>query len=1238
MTETDQQLWPFVPRLSAELSTRAGSHWTQIDGSLLSADISGFTALSERLAARGKAGAEDLRELINASFATLIDATYQCGGEVLKFRGDALLVLFRGADHATRSTTAGQLMQYGLRATAKARNARLSMTVAVAGGPVDVYLAGSTRRELLLAGAGTGELIDLEDRADPGETLVAPELAELAAAELRGPSGADPSVLLRLRDGVRPDPPRTSLRAFVPDEVRAQLRAFETVGGEHRYVCGGFIELAGISRVREQSGPEAVAAELGRFVDHVVATAASQGVSALDTDISVDGIRFVLVAGAPLSNPDPGAALLRTALDIVDMDTPFELSAGAQSGRVFAGLVGAERRRTYTVVGDPINTAARMVARAERGEVIAVEDVVDSARVPVPTRPIAPFRVKGKSAPIRAVRVLGPIDDQPQARAPSLMSLARASEISAVADDLRAGGAALQVVGPAGMGKTQVIDAAIESVTPGVVVWRAACSPYETSTPYGAFRRLIRSMIGVGPRADPDDAAAALETFVHHRSTALVGSLPLLRAVAGFDAAPAESDDIHPDFVRARMHDAVLDLIDAASDDTGVVLIENLQWADDGTLELVTRLRDAVAERRWSVATTDRQTTSDPHEGPTSRRVELGPIDSSATRALVIEASPVPVSDAVLDAIVERSGGNPLFAIELSRNAPASTADAVPAQLESLISSRLDALSPDARRLLWVAAVFGDAFHIDDLRAVAGAELGDLDLVPVLRELGEILQRTPDGMIRFDTSLVRETAYEGLPYRVRRRLHRVIGEQLERPDGAVQTDADLLAVHFSIARQNEKAWRYSIAAATLASGKLAHAEAVLGYQRALEVSRGGSFVSAAERGRVALEMGKSAEFSGEYATARWAYRTAARLLDTDDPLRRSLPLLEGVVCEREGKYASAIRWYRRGLRDEQLTSAERSDLLLAEAGVRFRQGRYRACWRLAERAVVEVDNPPATTLRACYLLQLAGVYLNDPAGGRYGDLGIGLADRVDDPVLVGNLFNNLGIAAYYRGDWSTCAAHYERSHELRRSSGDVTGALMARNNLGELRSDQGEYALAAELFTDALRSARAAGYEMAVLVIRSNLARLAVRQGEIADARGELEAVCEAFDQMGATGLAVEAACRSVEALLAAGDLEGVRREGERLLRSGDVGVGGPHVEPTVNVLVGAAHRLGGDETGAAVSLERALALARAEGLPFEEAQALEQLGRLSGRDESEAATQIFRSLGVTGRPAALES
>ena len=109
----DALLTPYLPRLVRAWSIEADAPRARaIDGSLVSVDISGFTALAERLSAKGKAGAEELVQRISACFDGLIDVAERHGGDVLKFRGDALLLFFRDDRHPERAAGAASDMQW----------------------------------------------------------------------------------------------------------------------------------------------------------------------------------------------------------------------------------------------------------------------------------------------------------------------------------------------------------------------------------------------------------------------------------------------------------------------------------------------------------------------------------------------------------------------------------------------------------------------------------------------------------------------------------------------------------------------------------------------------------------------------------------------------------------------------------------------------------------------------------------------------------------------------------------------------------------------------------------------------------------------------------------------------------------------------------------------------------------------------------------------------------------------
>ena len=116
------ELVSFVPRLTLDwLRDQEEKTWHEVDGTLAFVDISGFTAMSERLSSLGRAGAEEVTEVMNATFAALLAVAYAQGGGLLKFGGDALLLLYEGDRHAARAARAAFEMRRTLRAIGRPR-------------------------------------------------------------------------------------------------------------------------------------------------------------------------------------------------------------------------------------------------------------------------------------------------------------------------------------------------------------------------------------------------------------------------------------------------------------------------------------------------------------------------------------------------------------------------------------------------------------------------------------------------------------------------------------------------------------------------------------------------------------------------------------------------------------------------------------------------------------------------------------------------------------------------------------------------------------------------------------------------------------------------------------------------------------------------------------------------------------------------------------------------------------
>ncbi|HJP66950.1 MAG TPA: adenylate/guanylate cyclase domain-containing protein, partial [Actinomycetota bacterium] len=161
---------PYLPRLLVEWPPDPPPPTArEIAGTLAFVDISGFTKMSERLARRGKEGAEEVAGLIGTCFTSLLSVAYGEGGGLVKFGGDALLLFFHGPDHEVRGARAVAMMRRRLREIGKlpssAGQISLRMSVGVHSGTFLFLLVGTSHRELIITGPGATRTVEMEQAA-----------------------------------------------------------------------------------------------------------------------------------------------------------------------------------------------------------------------------------------------------------------------------------------------------------------------------------------------------------------------------------------------------------------------------------------------------------------------------------------------------------------------------------------------------------------------------------------------------------------------------------------------------------------------------------------------------------------------------------------------------------------------------------------------------------------------------------------------------------------------------------------------------------------------------------------------------------------------------------------------------------------------------------------------------------------------------------------------------------------
>ena len=193
----------------------------------------------------------------------------------------------------------------------------------------------------------------------------------------------------------------------------------------------------------------------------------AQGIALLASDVDVDGGKIILTAGAPIVTGDDEERMLLALRAIVDADLPMSIRIGVNRGAIFAGDIGPFYRRTYTVMGDAVNLAARLMAKAEPGHIYATADVLDRSNTLFATTALEPVHGQGQGeAGRRRGRWAAPSGSR--TRQGSLQAVAadrpRRGDRDAAArrrsTAARAGhGRLVEIVGEAGVGKTRLLDA-----------------------------------------------------------------------------------------------------------------------------------------------------------------------------------------------------------------------------------------------------------------------------------------------------------------------------------------------------------------------------------------------------------------------------------------------------------------------------------------------------------------------------------------------------------------------------------------------------------------------------------------------------------------------------------------------------------------------------------------------------------------------------------------------------------
>lgn len=644
------------------------------------------------------------------------------------------------------------------------------------------------------------------------------------------------------------------------------------------------------------------------------------------------GAAVLSVFGAPVAHEDDPERALRVALNVrdairelaeLDPDLQVSVRVGVNTGEAVVARPGSGPQIGEAVTGDVVNTAARLQTLAGPGEIVVGEPTFAAAAFAFEFEELEPAEVKGKAEPLRVWRVraarsrfgvdLRPRPDTPfVGRREEREMLEAAFRRAVVEQSVQL----VTVTGEPGIGKTRLVQelSRFADEWPELVRWRQGRSlPYGDGVGYWALGEVVKAEAGILESDDPAAVGDKLTAAVAHHVDASERDWVRTRL-----APLVGLESVSPEVPREELFTAWRRFLESVARNSAVFVFEDLQWADDGMLAFIEHLVDWAVGLPMLVVCVARPELYERH--PTwggGRRnassIALSPLSEQETSMLLsalLEHDAL--SSAGWSALLDRAGGNPLYAEEYARmvrdgwGRGADPSTALPQTLHLLIGARIDALGPLEKAVLQDAAVVGKVFWTGALAALSG-----VPEVEIERRLDEAVRREFVRPVRsssvagqheyaFLHALVQDVAYGQIPRAARAGKHVAAAEWMRGVAGDRVSDlAEVLAHHYGEA----------LALARSASTGLDVCD--------LEARTGVALMMAGDRAK-RLDPSRALPF----------YRRAREVLPEGDPDRTQALIEAAESAEELGRFEDATRDFDLAIAEARATG---NALVLGEA-------------------------------------------------------------------------------------------------------------------------------------------------------------------------------------------------------------------------------------------------------------------------------------------------------------------
>lgn len=1106
-------------------------------GALLFIDVCKFTSLTQQVSKDGHYGVEIITQILNSYFGAVNTAIDENGGEIVKFAGDAILAFFPGertvALHHLNCSV--QSIETRLHRLNKRFDKKFGIELAFHGmsawGAFQSMIIGGHDRHLdfILSGSALRKLFAKEIPAGENEILRHGRLL------VNGNCSGN-------RRGRMRAVAKAAESAFLPPSIRDTAR-YQTFTAELRNVAVLFIHID-IAKF----GKSCFTRDLNSAYLHIQDCVYRYEGLVNKIDFNEKGLVVLCSFGLPVAHLNDIERAVFAARAIVGYRVQGLFRIGITYSNIFCGILGASKRYEYGVIGNGVNAAARLMMEALPDQILVEELFVSKTKLRFELKYLKEVLVKGFTEPVRIYSIEQEIavNQQSLAQIYSARSeVAQKQELKQVLSLFLEQNASVTVFlgGEPGTGKTFFIWRVVSQM-PGKKISLLSLDEFDKAEQLFILKQLWEQRRG---RALSEASIAELEEFC-----ALPGfnGEVFLRYFQDRDAELKSDED------RLLIQDSMLScailLLHTLCRDLDLLIVDNLHWADRLSVRLLAEYR--LSETHCNILLSSRHSIH-AEEFAGAEQVVLKNLGEEEARLLLAHELLNP-SEEALKHIYQVSGGNPLLMVELSSQVKEHMADGnrlitladlvaleraglLPHTIENIYINRLNLLPEETQDLLKLAAIIGKAFSLDELKLLSKDSiqqevlklLGSLDSQRVIN----ISNITPEIIYIFSNNLMREAIYNTILLSEKRGLHKKIAEHYEQIEPG-QRGVELIANHYILADQADKAYEYSILAAEKNYSAGSFEESSYYYQQALKhcpepqnravlmlaLVDSLFFHSEVERGKNIL-----AEIVFQELTASlqnkyiYLYSKVYYLLSAMDDLCAYLESKREEM-QRDDYYRLAMLYLADALRimNRRTELHELLDELQRELSIRNPEIISTASY--VEQNGVDGKEQDSDQRREIYFLcklesikgQLAIDTSRYNQAKRHFQLALKLAGMIQDNMAIRIGLQSLGNIARRRGDLKTAMKYLQKARQISEKGGDRYGYMKVIMDTALIYRQQGEYNRAVALYLKSLNMAKVMGNRSLEQNINYNLGELLYQEDKLQEAEQHLSKALQMAKEM----------------------------------------------------------------------------------------------------------------------------